>query len=128
MISILLKLRLGEAKQLDYTGNAWQNQTWTQNCPTPKLCSLLWPGCKFLGHLSMLHFSHRRPHPSSVNGWVLLKQVSNPWPFVEPKMLVLSDLNLTLWGVKSLGQGRQTTREGDVSLQPSSHSHHPAHL
>lgn len=70
----------------------------------------------------------RRPHPNSVNGWVLLKQVSNPQLFVEPKMLALSDLNVTFWGVESLGQGRETTREGDVSLQPSSYSHHPAHL
>ena len=65
-----------------------------------------------MDHLSMLHFSHmRRPHPNSVNGWVLLKQVSNPQLFVEPKMLALSDLNVTFWGVESLGQGRETTRE-----------------
>ena len=43
-------------------------------------------GSKFLGLLSMLHFSHMgRPHPSSVDGWVLAKQVSNPGPFVERK-------------------------------------------
>lgn len=97
--------------------------------PNSQAMSQLWPGWKFLDHLSMLHFSHmRRPHPNSVNGWVLLKQVSNPQLFVEPKMLALSDLNVALWGVESLGQGRETTREGDVSLQPSSYSHHPAHL
>ena len=97
--------------------------------PNSQAMSQLWPGWKFLDHLSMLHFSHMRtPHPNSVNGWVLLKQVCNPRPFVEPKMLALSDFNITLWGVESLGQGRQTTREGDVSLQPSSYPHHPAHL